>query len=75
MTKNERKIKDLQKEIKRLRLENQNNVNDRDLYRTYLVNKFKWFVQMNSENKTPVLPWLIEDMTKTFNKAQKFYWF
>lgn len=74
MTLERRRIKQLKVEIAALQKERDELQADRNLYRNAFVRHFKWFVKLSSINSNPNLTWLIEDMSKTLNSANKFWW-
>lgn len=74
MTRERRRINELKEEIAELKREKSVLEQDRNLYRNAFISKMKWFIELLGNQKTPNLPWTIEDMSKTLNKAQNYYW-
>jgi hypothetical protein len=35
---------------------------DRDAWRVYVLEKFRWLMGVHRDNKAPILPWLIDNM-------------
>lgn len=66
--------KELRKRIAVLERENLEMYHDRNKFRDYFVNKFKWFVELNGTEKTPNMTWLVQDMGRFLNKVNDWYW-
>lgn len=74
MTKERRRINELKQELADAREELRKMTNDRTIWRNEFMKHFKWFIKLLGEKGSPSLPWLIEDMSKTINKVETFYW-
>lgn len=61
-------------QVDALRKERAELLDDRAKFRSYIAGKFKWFIELNAENKTPCMKWLIEDMSRLFNRVEKWDW-
>ncbi len=58
------RVKALEKDLEEVRL-------DRDLYREHFHTRFRWWIELIGQQKTPSLSWLIESDAKWL---QKFRW-
>lgn len=74
MTRERRRINELKEEIAELKKQKETIERDRNLYRDAFITKLKWFLKLLGEKSSPCLKWTIEDMSKTLNKAQHYYW-
>ena len=71
MTKVERglraRIKELEVEVKALE-------DDRDLFRSHFVDRFKWWIKLLGEKSTPNMAWLVEADAVWLRKFKVWYW-
>ena len=61
------RVKALEEQVNDLR-------RDRDLFREHFHNRFKWWIKLLGDSRTPSLPWLVEDDAKWLRKFQAWYW-
>jgi len=74
MTRERRRINEVKAHLEEVRRQLREVEADRNLYREAYVRHLKWFIKLLGENKNPSLPWLIEEMSKTLNRATQFFW-
>jgi len=60
-------VERLEKEITALRAE-------RQLYQAHAARRLRWWIELLCTNKTPRLPWLIEEDTKFLQSVTQFTW-
>lgn len=57
-------------------LENQNAAleADRQKFREHFIKRFKWWIQLLGDSKTPSMTWLIEDDAKQLRRFELWWW-
>lgn len=57
-------------------LENQNAAleADRQKFREHFIKRFKWWIQLLGDSKTPSMTWLIEDDAKQLRRFESWWW-
>lgn len=47
---------------------------DRQLFRDHFANRFRWWIKLIGEQKTPNMPWLIEADAKEMRAMKWWHW-
>jgi len=61
------RIEALEKEVSELR-------DDRNLFREHFINRFQWWVKLQSEKSSPNLAWIIENDAKWLQRFKYWVW-
>lgn len=67
-------IKELKERIGYLEKELVEVREDRQLFRNHFSERFKWWIQLLGENKTPNMAWLVEADAKYLRSFKFFVW-
>lgn len=66
--------KQLRERIKELEEQNAELESDRAIFRNHFAERFRWWIKLLGESKTPNLRWLIEDDAKAMRNMQLWSW-
>lgn len=66
--------KRLRERIKALEKELEEVKRDRQKFRDHFGERFKWFIKLLGEQKSPNLSWLIESDAKFMAYAERWWW-
>ena len=61
------RIEALEKEVSELR-------DDRNLFREHFINRFQWWVKLQSEKSSPNLAWIIQNDAKWLQRFKYWVW-
>ena len=64
----------LRERIKALEQQNHELTHDRELFRDHFSRRFKWWIQLMGDSKTPSLSWLIEADAKELRNFTWWSW-
>ena len=64
----------LRERIKALEEQKKKLEEERSKFRDHFANRFRWWIKLLGEGKTPSLPWVIEDDAKMMNSVTWWYW-
>ena len=64
----------LRERIKALETKVQELEQDRELFRSHFVDRFKWWIKLLGEKSTPNMAWLVEADAIWLRKFKAWYW-
>lgn len=68
------KNRELRERLKELEQELNEIKADREKYRTHFITRFRWWIELLGEKKSPSLTSLIESDAKILNGTKPFWW-
>ena len=64
----------LRDRIKTLEKQNAALEADRQKFRQHFIRRFKWWLQLLGDSKTPNMAWLVEDDAKELQNFESWWW-
>lgn len=61
------RIKNLEDELAKVKA-------DREKFRNHFAQRFRWWIKLIGEKRTPNMSWLIESDAKVLSEFERWYW-